>query len=218
MVGLAAAGWWASQALFAPPQPRQVSASGIVESDEVRLSPEVTGRLVSIAVREGDQVRQGDVVARLNASAIQVQLRQADAATRQQLEIEAEKHLLRAPIAGVVTRVPMRVGETAVPGQTVVVIAEPLRMEVTLYVREREIGEVWVGQSVNIVAEAFPGRAFAGTVSWVNQRAQFTPRNIQAQRDRQNLVYAVKVQVENPDGSLKAGLPVDATFSPTSAP
>jgi hypothetical protein len=43
-------------------------------------------------------------------------------------------------------------------------------------------------------------------------KAEFTPRNVQTQKDRQNLVFAVTVRVPNPDSALKAGLPVDAAF------
>ena len=61
-------------------------------------------------------------------------------------------------------------------------------------------------------ADSFPERAFAGRVRTIATRAEFTPRNVQTQKDRQNLVFAVTVRVPNPDGALKAGLPVDATF------
>jgi HlyD family secretion protein len=49
-------------------------------------------------------------------------------------------------------------------------------------------------------------------VTTIANRAEFTPRNVQTQRDRQNLVFAVTVRVLNADGALKSGLPVDAIF------
>ena len=54
-------------------------------------------------------------------------------------------------------------------------------------------------------ADAFPERSFAGHVQTLANRAEFTPRNVQTQKDRQNLVFAVTVRVPNPDGALKAG-------------
>ena len=72
---------------------------------------------------------------------------------------------------------------------------------------EADLGRVAVGQSVGIRADAFPDRVFAGRVQTIANRAEFTPRNVQTQKDRQNLVFAVTVRVPNPDGALKAGLP-----------
>ena len=74
------------------------------------------------------------------------------------------------------------------------------------------MGRVFVGQHVSVRADAFGDRSFAGTVRTIATRAEFTPRNVQTQKDRQNLVFGVTVRLPNPDGALKAGLPVDATF------
>jgi HlyD family secretion protein len=71
---------------------------------------------------------------------------------------------------------------------------------------------VTIGQTVSLRADSFPDRVFAGQVRMIATRAEFTPRNVQTQKDRQNLVFGVTVRVPNPDVALKAGLPVDATF------
>ena len=63
-----------------------------------------------------------------------------------------------------------------------------------------------------VTADPFPSQTFHGMVTSINQRAEFTPRNIQTQRDRLNLVFGVKVQVDNPAYALKPGMPIDATF------
>jgi multidrug resistance efflux pump len=143
-----------------------------------------------------------------------MQIRQADPAERLQLEIQAAKHTLRSPLTGMITRVPLKVGETVVPGQTVVVVSNPSQLEVNLYVREADLGQVFLSQAVSISADPYPDRTFDGTVTWINPRAEFTPRNVQTRQDRQNLVFAVKVRIANPDEALRPGLPVDATFAP----
>jgi HlyD family secretion protein len=71
---------------------------------------------------------------------------------------------------------------------------------------------VQVGQPVSVTADPFPGRTFPGTVSSLNSRAEFTPRNVQTQRDRLNLVFGVNLRVANPDRLLKPGMPVDVVF------
>jgi multidrug resistance efflux pump len=204
--------WWSVTSLSGSTDSGPVTASGIVEADEAMLSPEVTGRLIGLPVRAGDQVRSGDLLARLDDTIIQLQIRQAEAAARLQLQLESEKYQLRSPIDGIVSRVPMRLGEVAMPGQAVVVVTDPWQVEINLYVRELDLGRVWVGQIVDVSADPFPGQRFNGRVAWISPRAEFTPRNVQTQRDRKNLVFAVKVEVENPGGMLKPGLPADATF------
>jgi multidrug resistance efflux pump len=190
-------------------------ASGTLEADEVLVGSEVAGRIVALA-REGQSVGAGQVMAQLDDSLVRLQFRQADAATQQQLAIQAEKFQLRSPISGVVTRVPMHTGEVVAAGQTVIAVADLNALEMTAYILERDLGRVRVGQEVSVTADPFPGRSFHGVVTSTNQRAEFTPRNVQTQRDRLNLVFGVKIRVDNPDGALKPGMPADATFTPLS--
>lgn len=208
-------GWWLVTATpwLRPATP--LTASGTLEADEVLVGSEVSGRIIGL-VREGQFVEAGTVVANLDDSMIQLQMRQADIVTQQQLAIQGDKYRLRAPISGVVTRVPMHAGEVASPGQTVVAVADLSSLDFTAYVLERDLGQVRVGQAVSVTADPFPGRTFRGVVTSINQRAEFTPRNVQTQADRLNLVFGVKVRVDNPDGALKPGMPADATFAPLS--
>jgi HlyD family secretion protein len=66
-----------------------------------------------------------------------------------------------------------------------------------------------------VVADAFPGEEFGGTVKTVALEAEFTPRNIQTRSDRDRLVYSVEVAVENRDAKLRAGMPVQVTLPGT---
>lgn len=210
---LGVVGWGAITAPWARHADGGLTASGTLEADEVLISPEVAGRIIEI-VQEGEAVSAGQVVARLDDALIQLQFRQADVATRQQLDIQLGRYQLQAPISGVMTRVPLRVGEVVSPGQTVAAIANLRRLTLTAYVLERDLGRVQVRQEVVVTADPFGSRGFPGTVASINQRAEFTPRNVQTQRDRLNLVFGVKIRVDNPDGSLKPGMPADALFIP----
>ena len=214
VLAIAAAVWWLSGNDWQLPwvQPVTVlTASGTLEADEILVGFEVTGRLVKL-VQEGDTVAADEVVAQLDDSLIQLQIMQATLAARQQLEIQAARYQLHSPIAGVVTRVPMHVGEVVSPGQTVFAVADLSNLDLTAYVLERDLGGVRVGQSVEVTADPIPGRTFRGVVTSTNPRAEFTPRNVQTQADRLNLVFGVKVRVENPDMALKPGMPADVTF------
>jgi multidrug efflux pump subunit AcrA (membrane-fusion protein) len=212
---LGAAAWWAvSSARWTLPwaQPAgPLIASGTLEADEVLVGAEVAGRIVEL-VQEGQAVGAGDLVARLDDSLLQVQLRQADLATRQRLEVQAEDYQLRSPISGIVTRVPMHRGEVVTPGQVVVAVADLTVLKLTVYVLEGDLGHVQVGQQVDVTADPFGERTFRGVVTSTNPRAEFTPRNVQTRRDRLNLVFGVNLLVDNPDGALKPGMPADASF------
>lgn len=211
---LGAAVWWAAPASRTLPwlQPAgPLVASGTLEADEVLVGAEVAGQIVEL-VQEGQTVSAGDLVARLDDSMLQIQIRQADLATRQRLEVQAEKYQLRSPIHGTITRVPMHRGEVVSPGQAVATVADLTVLKLTVYVLQRDLGQVQVGQQVTITADPFDSRTFRGVVTSTNPRAEFTPRNVQTQRDRLNLVFGVNVLVDNPDGALKPGMPADATI------
>jgi HlyD family secretion protein len=193
--------------------PAALTAPGTVEADEVLVGPEVAGRLLDVRVREGQRIASGDVVAQLDDSLAQLHVAQAmEPAARREQELQAARYVLRAPISGVVTRVPMRPGEVIGIGQTVLAVADLSELKLTVYVPEAQLGHVHVGQRLSVAADPYSGRLFDGEVTSINQRAEFTPRNVQTQRDRLNLVFGVNARVRNPDGALKPGLPVDATF------
>ncbi|HMN30540.1 MAG TPA: efflux RND transporter periplasmic adaptor subunit, partial [Caldilineaceae bacterium] len=131
----------------------------------------------------------------------------------QRLDVQADQYILRSPISGVITNVPTHVGEVASPGETIATVADLSVLKLTAYVLERDLGQVRIGQEVSIAADPFPGRTFRGVVTATNPRAEFTPRNVQTKADRLNLVFGVRVLVDNPDGALKPGMPVDVTFT-----
>ncbi len=216
LILLGATGWWASTTQWTPPwvqPPGPLAASGTLEADEVLVGAQVSGQITELA-QEGQPVQANDIVAKLDDSLIQLQILQADTAQLQRLRIQDGYYQLRSPISGVVTHVPMHIGEVVSPGQTVAAVADLTNLKLTVYVLERDLGQVRVGQQVAVTADPFGTRAFHGVVTSINQSAEFTPRNVQTQEDRLNLVFGVQVRVDNPDEALKPGMPGDATFTP----
>lgn len=199
--------WW----MAAYPTAR-AEMSGVIEGDDVVVSSEVAGRIVTLTVTEGQQVAAGTEIARLDDSRLRLQMSMVDVATQRQLNLESDKYVLRAPRAGQVTRVVARVGEFTAPGQPVLVIADLAEMRANLYVLVSELGNVRVGQRVALTADPYPGRTFPGIITSISPRAEYTPRNVQSQRDRLNLVFGVTARIDNRDGALMPGLPVQATI------
>jgi len=74
----------------------------------------------------------------------------------------------------------------------------------------REIGRIKVGNAARVAVDAYPARRFPGRVIEIASEAEFTPRNVQTKKERVNLVFRIKVAVDNPEGILKPGMPADA--------
>ena len=117
---------------------------------------------------------------------------------------------ITAPAAGIVTHKAVEAGELVTPGQTIVTISHLDSVYVMIYVTARELGRVRLGGDAEIKIDAFPDKAFPGKITYISPEAEFTPKNVQTKEDRVKLVFGVKVEIDNPEGLLKPGLPADA--------
>jgi HlyD family secretion protein len=306
--------------------PNQVRVSGHVEATEVRLAPEVGGRIVAFNVKEGDRVDAGTIILRLDtrdaelaidraraeqrAAEAQLRLLQAgsrredirqaeaqaqaardevqaaraelaaaeadlerfealleanagsrkqrdDALTRRDVARErmqqAESRLraaeqavqrlragarpqeldaarasvaaaaaqvatmeksvkdatLMSPIRGVISEKLTELGEVVAPRVPVVVIIDLDRAWADVFVPEPAIPRIKLGQTATLFTDA-GGSGLGGTVTYISPKAEFTPRNVQTAEERSKLVYRVRVSVDNTQGILKEGMPVEA--------
>jgi multidrug resistance efflux pump len=217
VVLLAVLAWMAYEYWLVTQPPAAPEISGVVEADDVVVGAEVAGRIVALTVAEGQRVAAGAELGRLDDSRLRLQMSMVDVATQRQLALEADKYVLRAPRAGQVTRVVARAGELTMPGQPVLVIADLAEVKANLYVPVRHLSSVRVGQTLALTADPYPGRTFSGTIMSVNPKAEYTPRNVQSARDRLNLVFGVTVRIDNRDGALLPGLPVQAIIAADAA-
>jgi len=103
-------------------------------------------------------------------------------------------------------------GELATPGIPLITLADLDQVILTVYVPESRLGQVRVGQRVEVRVDSFPDRVFIGRVVTIATEAEFIPRNIQTREERVNMVFAVKVVIPNPDHALKPGMPADAVI------
>ncbi len=116
---------------------------------------------------------------------------------------------ITAPLAGVVTEQLVDPGELLQPRAPVVVIADLEHVWANVYVDEPDVPRLRLGQTAMVFTDA-GGAGLPGTVSYIASKAEFTPRNVQTAEDRSKLVYRVKVSVNNREGTLKIGMPVEA--------
>lgn len=142
------------------------------------------------------------------ARALAVQVEQTDDRLRR-------CHIVN-PVHGTVLTKYARANEVTAPGQPLYRIADLSHMTLRVYISGRQLPEVRIGKRVSVYTDA-GGKGgdmhrAEGTVTWISDRAEFTPKTIQTRDERADLVYAVKVRVPNPDGRYKMGIYGEITF------
>lgn len=133
-----------------------------------------------------------------NAVAIQYQT--------EQIEEQIAKSSVKSPISGTVLAKYAEPGEFATPSRPLCKLADLDRIYLRAYFTASQLAELKLGQIVTVIAD-FGGDKqyeYPGTISWIAQESEFTPKSIQTSDSRANLVYAVKILVKN-DGRLKLG-------------
>ena len=160
--------------------------------------------MVQTAAKAVDQAQ-----AQLNLAQTTVTAAQANL---DMINTQMDKLTVYAPMDGVILTRSIHVGEVAQAGASTMTIADISNLTVTVYLSEDHYGEVNVGDEVSFTADSFPNETFTATVTRIADQAEYTPRNVQTKEERQTTVYAIELEVNNPDGKLKPGMPVDVTF------
>ena len=104
------------------------------------------------------------------------------------------------------------VGSVISPGASIATAGDLSDCWVKLYIPSTQLGRVKLGQKCELTVDPFPDRKFSASVVEVNQQAEFNPRMSLTQNQRANLVYWIKVKIDNPDGIVKPGMTADVTL------
>jgi multidrug resistance efflux pump len=180
------------------------------QADGAKAQYEIAAAAVEVAQAQVEGLRLGATPEQIAVAEAQVEMARA---ALEALKVQAEKLALKAPITGLVMERPVHVGEVALPGAPLMALADLDRLTLTVYVPENQLGQVQLGQTVSVTVDAYPERVFLGTVAFVSDQAEFTPKDVQSRQERENLVFAVRVNLPNPDHALKPGMPGDAQFA-----
>jgi HlyD family secretion protein len=127
-------------------------------------------------------------------------------------ELDYQDQQLVAPIDGVILARVSEPGEGLSPGIPAVVIGNPKDVWIKVYFPEGEIGRVTLGQKASVAIDSYSGRSYAGRVTFISPKAEFTPKNVQTKEERVTQMFAVKVTVDDAAGVLKPGMPADCTL------
>ncbi len=129
-----------------------------VDGNIIKVSPQVTGKIVEIAAEEKQYLNENDLIAR-----------QSDTALAYGSNIDLT--MIKAPISGTVIKKIAHAGEMGVPGSAVVMMANLDELYITANVEEDELVHIKEGQKVEYTVDSFPGRKFSGQVISIGEAA-----------------------------------------------
>jgi multidrug efflux pump subunit AcrA (membrane-fusion protein) len=173
---------------------RELTFSGTIEATETNLPTMLGGQVKEVYVNEGDHIVKGEHLMTLYSPAASLM------------------ENITAPFDGEVLERLVQPDEFAAPHGTVLVIAALDTLTLTIYVPEDRYGQFSLGQTLPVTVDSFSGVTFKGTVRFIADKAEFTPRNVQTVEGRKTTVFAVRLELANPDQALKPGMPADVHF------
>ena len=163
------------------------------------------------------KVLEKQLAAQVSALSTQVSTLDSQLSTidvqKSQLKDQLQKCHIVAPLSGTVLEKYVEQGEFATPGKPLFKMGDIRQMYLRAYVTSAQLQQVRVGQKVGVQADYGNGqkKAYEGTVSWISSRSEFTPKTILTDDERADLVYAVKIAIEN-DGFVKIGMYGEVKF------
>ncbi len=127
------------------------------------------------------------------------------------VDVQIADATIASPITGTVLTKYAEAGEYAAPGRALFRVANIDDMKLRAYVTAEQVTTLKIGQKVTVYAdEGKDGRkSYEGIVSWISSEAEFTPKTIQTRDERSNLIYAIKIDVQNTDQLIKIGMYAD---------
>ena len=133
----------------------------------------------------------------------------------EQIEDRLKKSIITSPITGTVLNKYAEEGELANMGTPLFKIADINNMILRVYVTNDQLSNIKLNNKVQVIVnnskDSDSNRVYEGTVTWISDKSEFTPKTIQTKNERANLVYAMKVSVKN-DGYLKIGMYGEVKF------
>ena len=190
----------------------QANAGSRKQRDDAATRQEVAVARVQAArdrARAADEavakLRAGSRAEEIAAASARVKAVDAQLATLRKQVTDAT---VKSAVSGTVTSKLVDAGEVVAARTPLAVVSDLDRAWANVYVDEPVVPTLKLGQPVTLLTDA--GQRVPGTISYISPRAEFTPRNVQTADERSKLVYRIKVSVDNKEGILKPGMPVEA--------
>ena len=160
-------------------------------------------------------VKEGPRVEDIEDARAQVEQAQA---SLKLTETQLSYTVLYSPLSGTVLVKSSEMGEVVNPGTSILTLANIENVWLKAYIPETELSKVKWGQEVMVTTDLRPQKIYKGSISFISSQAEFTPKQIQTEKERVTLVYRIKVDIPNADRELKPGMPADGKILLTSSP
>jgi HlyD family secretion protein len=139
---------------------------------------------------------------------------EAAAAAKVQLdEVTLDYTMLRAPFDGVISVREAEIGQLAGPGVMIFTLDDLDHIWLRAYVNEQDIGKIRLGEAVDVTTDTYPHKIYRGRISFISPEAEFTPKTVEVHAERVNLVYRIRVDIDNPTHELLPGMPADGSIA-----
>ncbi|MGZ5032640.1 MAG: efflux RND transporter periplasmic adaptor subunit [Usitatibacter sp.] len=172
---------------------------------------------VDVATAKAEQARQSLSLLREGPRKEDIARAAADLDAANTLVASAQQQLsytrLSSPVAGIVSVRQAEQGQFVAAGQAVFRVAELARPWVRAYLDEKDLPRVKLGQPAQVQVDGLPGKQFAGHLTFISPEAEFTPKTVETRALRVDLVYRVKVEVDDAARQLKIGMPADVRLA-----
>ena len=193
-------------------QKRQLDAQLKLNEDLIVKTKDMVQKGAS-TTQKLDELNTQNAVLMAQRDAVKAQM-QALQNKKQQLragidltELNIKDSKLLAPINGVCLNRYFNESELVSPGLPVFELADLSQMDATIYIPLKRLTDIKLNQKVQVLVDDVQEK-FTGRVKWIASEAEFTPKTILTEETRTSLVYAVKIRVDNEQGKLKIGMPV----------
>ena len=210
--------------------------AGTIETTKVMISSKLSSDIVEYKVDEGDTVTKGQLLIELSCDTYKVAARQINNDYERAAALVQKDHISKAaydvaeknkrdndlklqwcqitsPLDGTVITKFRENGEVVAAGETLLSIADTYDVYAYFYVPHNEVYKLKVGQKVIGILPDDNNRRFTGHITKISEEAEFTPKNVQTREERTRLVYGIKVEFDNPDLILKAGMTIESSLS-----
>lgn len=174
--------------------------------DDVKLKVEIAEAQLKSAQENLQKAERGPLKSEIETVKSTVDMAKAQVDL---LQKKLDDAVIVAPLDGYISLINFDIGELVTAGSLITRINNLDEVFVKIYVGAKELSRIYLGQRVEIKADAYPDKTFEGQIVFVSNEAEFTPKNIQTKDERIKLVYAVKVRIPNPDHLLKDGMLCD---------
>jgi HlyD family secretion protein len=134
---------------------------------------------------------------------------QAEEVSLAQSRLQLEKYSIKTPISGTCLYLTVDKGDIVNPGTVAGVVSNLKDLWINVYIPEKYLGEVYLGEKIKLVPYFYKDREFTGEIVYISSKAEYTPKNIQTNEARENTVFKVKVRIEDTGTFLKPGMTAD---------